>query len=54
MQLGWRYPDANPAQETRYQDIRLYGRALTADEVKRLPFEDYVAEMTSKPARAVE
>ena len=24
MQLGWRYPDATPAQETRYQDIRLY------------------------------
>ncbi len=50
MQLGWRYPDANPAQETRYQDLRLYGRALTAEEAKRLPFEDYVAEMTSKPA----
>ena len=50
MQLGWRYPDADPARETRYQDIRLYGRALTADEAKRLPFEDYAAEVTSKPA----
>jgi hypothetical protein len=49
MQLGWRYPDAAPVQETRYQDIRLYGRALSADEVKRLPFEDYVAELTAKP-----
>ena len=49
MQLGWRYPDATPAQDTRYQDIRLYGRALSADEVKRLPFEDYVAEIAGKP-----
>ncbi len=50
MQLGWRYPDATPVQETRYQDIRLYARALATDEVKRLPFEDYVAEVTAKPA----
>ena len=49
MQLGWRDPDANPSRETRYQDIRVYGRALTAEEAKRLPFEDYVAEVTSKP-----
>ena len=32
MQLGWRYPDATPAQDTRYQDIRLYGRALSSEE----------------------
>jgi mono/diheme cytochrome c family protein len=50
MQLGWRSPDSNPARETRYQDIRLYSRALTADEASRLPFEDYVAELTSKPS----
>jgi hypothetical protein len=50
MQLGMRYPEANPARESRYQDIRLYGRALTADEVKRLPFEDYVAEIAHKPS----
>lgn len=49
LQLGWRYPDASPLRETRYQDVRLYGRALTAEEVKRLPFEDYVAEVTGKP-----
>jgi Protein of unknown function (DUF1553)/Protein of unknown function (DUF1549)/Planctomycete cytochrome C/Concanavalin A-like lectin/glucanases superfamily len=49
MELGWRYPDATPAQDTRYQDIRLYGRALTAEEAKRLPYEDYVAEIVSKP-----
>ncbi len=49
MQLGWRYPDAAPAQDTRYQDIRLYQRALTAAEAKRLPVEDYVAELARKP-----
>jgi len=49
MQLGWRYSDASPAQDTRYQDTRLYARALSADEAKRLPYEDYVAEVTSKP-----
>ena len=49
MQLGWRYPDAGPARDTRYQDIRLYGRALTGEEAERLPYEDYVAEVTDKP-----
>jgi hypothetical protein len=50
LQLGRKSPDAQPARDTRYQDIRLYGRLLTAEEVKRLPFEDYVAEITSTPA----
>ena len=50
MQLGWRYPEANPSRETRYQDIRLYGRALSPEEAKRLPFEDYVTEIAAKPA----
>jgi Protein of unknown function (DUF1553)/Protein of unknown function (DUF1549)/Planctomycete cytochrome C/Concanavalin A-like lectin/glucanases superfamily len=49
MQLGWRYPDANPAKETRYQDVRLYSRALAAEETRRLPFEDCAAELTAKP-----
>jgi len=49
MQLGWRYPDAAPAKEMRYQDIRLYARSLAADEAKRLPFEDYVAEVSAQP-----
>ena len=50
MQFGWRYPDANPVQETRYQDIRVYARALSSEEEKRLPYEDYVAEIAAKPA----
>lgn len=49
MQLGWRYPDATPVHETRYQDVRLYSRALSAEEVERLPLEDYVAELAAKP-----
>lgn len=49
-QLGWRYPDVNPAKDTRYQDIRLYARALEPEEAKRLPYEDYVAEITGSPA----
>ena len=34
MQLGWRNPDAHPAKEARYQDIRLYARTLAPDEVE--------------------
>ena len=49
MQLGWRYPDAQPARDTRYQDVRLYGRTLNAEETQRLLYEDYVAEITSRP-----
>ena len=49
LQLGRKSPDEQPARDTRYQDIRLYARALTAEEAKRLPFEDYVAEITSRP-----
>jgi mono/diheme cytochrome c family protein len=50
MQLGWRSPDADPAREARFQDIRVYARPLKADEVQRLPFEDFVAEVAAKPA----
>ena len=49
-QLGWRYPDADPAKQTRYQDVRLYARTVSPDEARRLPFEDYVAEVTARPA----
>jgi hypothetical protein len=50
MQLGWRDPEEHPAKEARYQDIRLYARVLSPDEVERLPFEDYAAEVASHPA----
>ncbi len=50
MQLGWRFPEVDPAHDTRYQDVRLYARALSAQEVSRLPYEDYAAELVAKPA----
>jgi len=50
LQLGWRNPEEHPAKDARYQDIRLYARALSPDEVERLPFEDYVAEIVSHPS----
>ena len=50
LQLGRKSPDEQPARDTRYQDFRVYARALNADEAKRLPFEDYVSEITSKPS----
>jgi len=49
MQLGWRYPDSHPSKEARFQDVRLYARTLSSDEVSRMPFEDYVAELAKKP-----
>jgi Protein of unknown function (DUF1553)/Concanavalin A-like lectin/glucanases superfamily len=49
MQLGWRNPEEHPAKDARYQDIRLYARAIAEDEVKRLPFEDIVAEIAAQP-----
>jgi Protein of unknown function (DUF1549)/Protein of unknown function (DUF1553)/Planctomycete cytochrome C/Concanavalin A-like lectin/glucanases superfamily len=50
MQLGWRDPEEHPAKDARYQDIRLYARTLSAREIERLPFEDYVAEITTHPS----
>lgn len=48
MMLGWRYPEGNPAHDTRYQDLRLYKRALQPDEIARLPYEDYAAELAGR------
>lgn len=42
--------DHHPMRESRYQDFRLYTRCLSDAEVKRLPFEDYAAEIAAKPA----
>ena len=49
LELGRKSPDEQPARDTRYQDLRVYSRSLTAEEAKRLPFEDYVSEITGKP-----
>jgi len=45
--LGRRDDDA-PLREARYQDIRLYRRALAAAEIARLPFEDVAAEIVAR------
>jgi hypothetical protein len=47
-ELGRRY-DAFAMKLARYQDIRLYSRELDPKEVARLPLEDYVAEIVSRP-----
>ncbi len=47
LHLG-RKEDFNPMRETRYQDIRFYRRALAADEVARLQFEDVAAEIVAR------
>lgn len=41
--LGRRNPDAAILQEVGFQDLRLYQRALSADEVARLPYEEATA-----------
>ncbi len=49
MYLG-RRPDSDPLQELSFQDVRLYDRALTAEEVDRLTGEDIIAEtLKEKP-----
>jgi mono/diheme cytochrome c family protein len=47
MQLG-RRDDFRPMRETRFQDVRFYRRALTPEEVARLPFEDVAAEIVAR------
>jgi hypothetical protein len=47
MHLG-RRDDYLPMRETRFQDVRFYRRALTADEITRLPFEDLASEIVSR------
>jgi mono/diheme cytochrome c family protein len=47
VQLG-RRDDVSPVREARYQDIRMYRRLLGPEEVARLPFEDYAAEIVAE------
>ncbi len=47
LHLG-RRDDTNPMRETRFQDVRFYRRALDADEVARLPFEDLAGEIVAR------
>jgi hypothetical protein len=43
-----RREDTQPLRETRYQDLRLYGRALSPEEFARVPFEDLAAEILAR------
>ena len=47
MHIG-RREDEQPLRESRYQDFRLYGRALSPEEFRRLPFEDIAAEIVAR------
>lgn len=47
MHVG-RRDDYQPMRETRYQDLRFYRRALAADEVARLVYEDVAAEIVAR------
>ena len=47
--FGRQYPDANTLRQSRYQDFRLYSRALTGEEAQRLAYEDYVSEVARLP-----
>jgi mono/diheme cytochrome c family protein len=47
MHVG-RREDEQPLRESRYQDLRLYSRALSMDEFGRLPFEDLASEVISR------
>lgn len=47
MQVG-RRDDEEPLRETRFQDLRLYARALSPDEFARLPFEEVAAEIMAR------
>ncbi len=47
MHVG-RREDEQPLRESRYQDLRLYGRALSGEEFTRLPFEDLAAEIIAR------
>ena len=46
--LVGRREDTQPLRETRYEDLRLYTRALPAEEFARLPFEDVAAEIVAR------
>jgi len=49
LHLGRQSPDFNPLRQSRYQDFRLYARALSSEEARRVAVEDYVAELARHP-----
>ena len=49
-ELGRRF-DSDALKLARFQDMRLYSRALPPEEVARLPYEDYAAEIVRQPMK---
>jgi hypothetical protein len=49
LSFGRQFPDAHAVRESRYQDFRIYHRALSEQEALRLAYEDRVAEIVQKP-----
>ena len=49
LEFGRTHPDNNPLRQTAFQDFRFYQRELSVREAARLPYEDYVAEISRKP-----
>ncbi len=47
LNLG-RREDTQPLRESRYQDLRIYSRALTPEDFARLTFEDPAAEILAR------
>jgi mono/diheme cytochrome c family protein len=47
LHLG-RRDDYAPLREARFQDVRFYRRALTGEEVVRLPYEDVASEIVAR------
>jgi hypothetical protein len=43
------YPDGEPLRQSSFMDFRFYSRTLSPEEVARLPYEDYVSEIVTKP-----
>jgi mono/diheme cytochrome c family protein len=44
-------PHGDPLRQSSFMDFRFYTRVLSPDEAARLPFEDYVTEVTAKPLK---
>jgi hypothetical protein len=49
LEFGRLHPDADPLRQTGFQDFRFYQRAISGEEARRLPYEDYVSEVVRKP-----
>jgi mono/diheme cytochrome c family protein len=49
LEFGRLHPDSTPLRQTGFQDFRFYERAISGEQARRLPYEDYVSEVVRKP-----